>query len=148
MTGATTRPGQASPRQQVQPPRRIQEWLAAWSSNDPHYLASFYADDAFYLDPATPDGIEGQPALTAYFEKLLGDFPDWVWTLTESFALEGGLFARILVRVPIGPITVRIVGGALLQFDDDGKVRRNEMYFDRSHLLAAIAEHNDRLSLS
>ena len=42
-------------------------WLPAWSGNDPQHLASFYSDDAFYLDPGVPDGVCGKPALLAYF---------------------------------------------------------------------------------
>jgi len=48
-----------------------ERWLPAWSGNNPESLASFYSEDAFYLDPAVPDGIRGKPALLAYFRKLL-----------------------------------------------------------------------------
>ena len=48
--------------------RRFAEaWLPAWTGNNAEHLASFYSDDAFYLDPAIPEGVKGKPALIAYF---------------------------------------------------------------------------------
>lgn len=32
-------------------------WLPAWTGNDPQRLAAFYSEDAFYLDPAVPQGL-------------------------------------------------------------------------------------------
>jgi hypothetical protein len=29
-------------------------WLPAWTGNNPEHLGSFYSEDTFYLDPATP----------------------------------------------------------------------------------------------
>jgi ketosteroid isomerase-like protein len=40
-------------------------WLPAWTGNDPERLASFYTEDAFYSDPAVPDGIPGRGALSS-----------------------------------------------------------------------------------
>ncbi|HLS81255.1 MAG TPA: nuclear transport factor 2 family protein [Steroidobacter sp.] len=55
-------------------------WLPAWSGNTPELLASFYSDDAFYLDPAIPGGVRGKAALLAYFRTLLRYNPKWVWS--------------------------------------------------------------------
>jgi hypothetical protein len=32
--------------------RFAEEWLPAWSGNRPEFLAGFYSDHAFYLDPS------------------------------------------------------------------------------------------------
>jgi hypothetical protein len=61
-----------------------ERWLPAWTGNNPELLASFYADDAFYLDPAIPRGVQGKPALLAYFRKLLSRNPNWVWKQIEG----------------------------------------------------------------
>jgi len=37
--------------------RFADKWLPAWTGNDPERLASFYAEDAFYLDPGVPNGL-------------------------------------------------------------------------------------------
>ena len=65
-------------------------WLPAWTGNDPERLISFYTDDVFYSDPALPRGVRGREALLAYFRKLLGRNPDWVWTHSGSVPLADG----------------------------------------------------------
>lgn len=111
-----------------------QRWLPAWTGNDPELLASFYSEDTFYLDPANPDGLRGKPALLAYFRKLLARYPDWVWTQVEGIPMEGGFLNKWLARIPAGKKTVEIVGACFVQFDEEGKIRRNEVYFDRTEL--------------
>lgn len=113
-------------------------WLPAWTGNDPELLASFYAEDAFYSDPAIPQGVRGTAALLAYFEKLLAHNPDWVWTQLEGIPMEGGFLNKWLARIPVQDKTLEIVGVCLVQLDGDGKIKRNEVYFDRAELLAEI----------
>jgi hypothetical protein len=52
-----------------------EKWLPAWSGNRPELLTSFYTDDAFYRDPAVPEGVRGRRALLDYFTRLLGHNP-------------------------------------------------------------------------
>lgn len=117
-----------------------QRWLPAWTGNNPELLASFYSDDAFYLDPGIPQGVKGKAALLAYFRKLLAYNPDWVWTQIEGIPLEGGFLNKWLARIPVGDKTLEVVGVCFVQLDAQGKIRRNEVYFDRSQLLAEIAK--------
>ncbi len=116
-----------------------EQWLPAWSGNHPERLADFYADDAFYLDPGIPDGVRGKKDLLVYFRKLLAVNPNWVWQQIEGIPLEDGFLNKWLARIPVGSATLEIVGVCFVQLDDAGKIRRNEVYFDRSHLLAEIA---------
>jgi hypothetical protein len=121
--------------------RFADSWLPAWSGNNPELLASFYSDDALYLDPGVPHGITGKPALLAYFKKLLSYNPDWVWSQIEGIPLEGGFLNKWLAKIPVGDKVLEVVGVCLVQLDSAGKIRRNEVYFDRSELLAEIARH-------
>jgi len=114
-------------------------WLPAWTGNDPERLAAFYSDDVAYLDPAVPGGVSGKAALLAYFRKLLARNPEWVWTQIEGIPMEGGFLNKWLAVIPAGGQTVRCVGVCFVQFDGRGLIRRNEVYFDRSELLAAYA---------
>jgi hypothetical protein len=117
-----------------------ERWLPAWTGNDPERLASFYAEDCFYSDPAVPDGIEGREALTSYFRVLLDRFPDWVWTNTEAIPLEGGFLNVWHATIPMeGELMVECDGVCTVQLRD-GLIARNQVYFDRSELLAAMAE--------
>jgi hypothetical protein len=116
-----------------------QKWLPAWSCNNPELLADFYSDDTFYLDPAVPGGIKGRPALLAYLRKLLGYNPNWVWTQLEAIPLEGGFLNKWLAKIPVGSKTLDVTGVCLVQLDAAGKIRRNEVYFDRNDLLSEIS---------
>jgi hypothetical protein len=116
-----------------------EKWLPAWSGNNPELLASFYAEDAFYLDPGIPGGVKGKANLLTYFRNLLANNPEWVWSQIEGIPLEDGFLNKWLAKIPVGSVTLEIVGVCLVQVDNAGKIRRNEVYFDRTKLLAEIA---------
>jgi hypothetical protein len=121
-----------------------QRWLPAWTGNDPQRLAAFYSDDALYLDPGVPAGVRGKAELLAYFRKLLANNPNWVWTQLEAIPMEDGFLNKWLAKLPVGAQTLEIVGVCLVQLDAAGKIRRNEVFFDRSGLLAEIARYKNR----
>ena len=114
-------------------------WLPAWTGNDPERLASFYTEDAFYSDPAVPGGVEGKPALLRYFGALLASFPDWEWANVDAIPLEGGFLNLWRATIPVGGRLLECEGVCTVQLRD-GLIARNRVYFDRSALLAAIAE--------
>jgi hypothetical protein len=116
-----------------------QRWLPAWTGNDPQRLASFYTEDTFYSDPSVPDGIRGREALTDYFAALLSRFPDWEWSNRDATPMEGGFLNHWHARIPIGDTVVECDGVCTVQLRD-GLISRNEVFFDRSELLAAITE--------
>ncbi len=106
-------------------------WLPAWTGNDPEGLAAFYSDDVLYLDPVVPDGLRGKAALLAYFRVLLARNPDWIWTQLEPIPMEGGFLNKWKAEIPVGDRVVTCVGVCFVQFDGEGLIRRNEVYFDR-----------------
>ncbi len=121
------------------------KWLPAWTGNNPELLASFYSEDAFYLDPAIPEGLRGKPALLAYLRKLLAHNPDWAWSQVEAIPMEDGFVNRWQAKIPVGNRTLDVSGLCFVQFDEARKIRRNEVYFDRSELLAEIARQRKSL---
>ena len=116
-----------------------ERWLPAWTGNDPEGLAAFYTDDAFYSDPAIPEGVSGKADLLRYFAALLGRFPDWVWTHVEALPLEGGFLNFWRATIPIAGRELVCEGVCTVQLRD-GLIASNRVYFDRSELLVAIAE--------
>ncbi len=114
------------------------KWLPAWSGNNPERLADFYSEDAFYLDPGIPGGVRGKKDLLMYFRKLLAANPRWIWTQIEGIPMEDGFLNKWLAEIPVGDQTLAIVGVCFVQLDQAGKIRRNEVYFDRSALLDEI----------
>lgn len=115
------------------------KWLPAWTGNRPDELAAFYAEDAFFLDPGRPMGIQGKEQLITYFTKVTGNNPTWVWTLIEAIPIEDGFLGKLAARIPVGDkIVVECVGLCFLQFNENGKIKRNEIYFDRTELIREI----------
>lgn len=110
-------------------------WLPLWTGNRPEALAALYADDAFYRDPARPDGLRGREALLAYLRKLLARNPEWRWEAAETFGVEGGFVLRWRATIPVGGRMVTEEGMDLVLVRD-GLIVRNEVYFDRAALLA------------
>jgi hypothetical protein len=112
-------------------------WLPAWTGNDPERLASFYSEDAFYRDPAIPTGVRGREELTGYFGRLLARFPDWVWTNRDVTPFAGGFLNHWHASIPVGEQTVECDGVCTVHLRD-GLIERNEVFFDRAELLAAL----------
>ncbi len=117
--------------------RFADRWLPAWGGNRPELLVSFYSDDAFYCDPAIPQGVRGRERLLAYFRKLLGRNPDWVWTQRGSVPLADGFLNLWHASIPVGAGVVEVDGACTAQLRD-GLIYRNEVYFDRSDFLKAL----------
>jgi hypothetical protein len=117
-------------------------WLPAWTGNQPEKLAEFYSDDCFYLDPSIPSGVTGKTELISYFKKLLSQNPDWIWTQIEPIPMEGGFLNKWLAKIPVGQKVIECVGVCFVQFDNQGKIKRNEVYFDRSELISEIYKYN------
>jgi hypothetical protein len=114
------------------------EWLPSWSGNRPELLVSFYTEDAFYSDPGIPGGVQGRDELLAYFTKLLGRNPDWVWTHRGSIPLADGFLNLWHASIPVGPRTIEVDGVCTVQLRD-GRIYSNQVFFDRSELLQEIA---------
>lgn len=108
-------------------------WLPLWTGNRPEELAAMYADDLYYRDPGRPQGIRGRADFLAYLRKLLARFPDWRWEAVETFPLEGGFVLRWRAAIPVEGREVTEEGLDLV-FVRDGRITRNEVFFDRSAL--------------
>lgn len=117
-----------------------ERWLPAWTGNDPERLAAFYTDDCHYADPAVPGGVQGKEALIAYFRKLLGRNPEWVWTQRSSKPLHDGFLNEWHASIPVGSRRIEVDGVCVVQLRD-GLIHSNEVYFDRSPLLAAMSSN-------
>ena len=112
-------------------------WLPLWTGNRPEELVEIYADDVFYRDPAKPGGIRGKADLLAYLRRLLAVFPDWTWTADEVWPVDGGFVLRWKARIPVDEDVIEETGMDLVLVED-GLITRNEVYFDRAALLAAM----------
>lgn len=111
------------------------DWLAAWTGNEPVRLREFYSEDAFYRDPARPDGLRGKELLP-YFQKLLERNPNWVWEPLEILPTPSGFCLKWKATIPINGRVVHETGLDIVELKN-GKITRNEVWFDRSSLTCA-----------
>lgn len=113
-------------------------WLAAWTGNDPERLLSFYAEGAYYEDPARPEGLRGHDELRPYLSKLLARYPDWTWHRKRLLPVDGGFVLTHEARIPLGGgmLTERAMDLVLLGGDD--RITRNEVYFDRAEWMRRL----------
>ncbi len=107
------------------------DWLSAWTGNQPERLLSFYAEQAYYRDPVKPQGLTGQAALRGYFVKLLARNPDWIWKRQELLPTEQGFVLKWQALIPVLDAALEIEGLDIVELIDR-KITRNEVYFDAS----------------
>ena len=69
--------------------------------------------------------------------QAVGRFPDWVWTHRGSTPLKDGFLNRWHASVPIGNEVVEVDGVCTVQLRD-GLIYANEVFFDRSDMLARM----------
>jgi hypothetical protein len=56
--------------------------------------------------------------------------------------MQGGFLNKWHAHIPVGDDAIDCIGVCFVQFDDAGKIRRNEVYFDRSELLTKVKKLN------
>lgn len=116
------------------------EWLDCWTGNKPEKLLKFYTEDAFYLDPANTDGIKGKEPLEEYFKKLLKRNPDWVWKVDEIIPTAKGFTLKWKAEIPLSNKTLTVFGLDIVELEN-GKISRNEVFFDRHEWLKSFWEN-------
>ena len=117
-------------------------WLRAWEGNNPEDLIQFYSEDALYIDPANKDGLKGRNRILLYFKKLLAANPNWKWEAIELFPTELGFVVKWKASIPVGRETITEFGMDIVDMEQ-GRITRNEVYFDRSRLLEALSSLKD-----
>ena len=113
-------------------------WLPAWTGNNPDRLAEFYSADALYRDPTSRDGLRGRAAILPYFKKLLKNNPDWKWTHEEIIPTEKGFVLKWKAVIPVRDEEVIEEGLDIVEVEN-GKITRNEVFFDTLKLITRIA---------
>jgi len=120
-----------------------EKWLPTWTGNQPEQLLSFYTPDAFYCDPAIPDGVRGRAALLGYFTRLLALNPSWVWRHQSSVPIRDGFLNHWRASIPAGARVIEAAGVCTVQLRA-GLIYSNQVFFDRSELLQVLRESQSR----
>ena len=110
--------------------------LSAWNDQDVERVVACYTDDLIYRDPNTRGAVEGADGMRRYLRKL---FAVWqmTWATREFFPLDGVEGCAFLWRATFRKAgvehTVEADGMDLVVLRD-GRIARNEVYFDRAVL--------------
>ena len=114
-----------------------EEWLDAWTGNDPDKLVSYYDTDALYSDPAHRNGLKGSKEIRKYFVKLLDVYRDWRWKPIEIFPIDSGAIVKWECKIPVGPEVIHEIGLDIVEIKNN-KITRNEVFFDRTRLVSSV----------
>jgi len=112
-------------------------WLPAWTGNNPDKLINFYAKDSFYSDPTFKQGLRGHGEILPYFRKLLKNNPDWKWTDEEIIPNDKGFTLKWKAIIPVRQAEIIEFGMDIVEIVNN-KITRNEVYFDTLRLINAI----------
>jgi len=111
-------------------------YAAAWSSQNPAALASFYADNGSLTVNAGPPSV-GRTAITATASSFMTAFPDMVVNMTQmSRQGDHPVFHWIWTGTNTGPggtgRFVRITGYEEWTIDRDGLIAESKGHFDEA----------------
>lgn len=115
-----------------------ERFLSAWNSQDVDKVLSCYTEDCIYLDPNTGGSVSGHEALRKYLNRL---FQQWKmhWSLREFFLFadqKGGAFLWHAKLTPAKGGKISEIDGMDLVIVREGRMCRNEVYFDRMVLFS------------
>jgi hypothetical protein len=105
-------------------------WFDAWSGDRPDLLASFYAEDCRYVDPARPRGIQGRAELRRYFGRLLAANPAWSWRRERLDPVDGGFSVTYHARILLPDDETLDLKGMDLVLLRGREITVNEVHFD------------------
>ncbi len=111
-------------------------YAAAWSSQDPARLASFYSEEGTLIVNAGPPSI-GRAAITATAQSYMAAFPDMVVTMTRMSEEAGHpVFHWLWTGTNSGPggtgRSVRISGYEEWNLDANGLIEVSNGHFDEA----------------
>ena len=96
-------------------------------------LLTFYSDDVVYQDPNVwPNEVKGKDNLRRTFRAVLANYPNWSFTHDGVYPTENGIILKWVTTIPDsnGKMVEGFSGIDVLEFDEEGKIKRHEDFFD------------------
>ena len=112
-------------------------WLPAWSGNNPDKLIVFYSANSYYSDPSVKSGLNGHDEIFPYFKKLLKNNPNWNWYYKELFPDDKGFILKWEAVIPVRDIKIIEYGMDIVEIVNN-QITRNEVYFDTLNIFKAF----------
>ena len=105
-------------------PSCAREWIAAWNAHDLERILTHYADDVELVSPfvskltgSSESTVRGKAALRDYFARGLKAFPTLRFELVRTYS---GVHSGVMEYHSVNGLRT----AELMEFDDQGKVRR------------------------
>jgi len=116
--------------------RMCEKFLSEWTSQDVERVLATYTDDVCYVDPNTRGAVIGADNLRRYLKKLFSAW-EMTWALREARLFADGGGCAVLWHATFK----KAGGGKMVEADgmdfvlvENGRVKKNEVYFDRAVL--------------
>ena len=128
---------------------RIDEYKLAWNSHDVNKIVSFFVDDGIYEDVAARIVKKGKRELTAYFDAMFVDYPDFKMEVKSSFGsdewmcfeiISSGTHIHSTLTKSATPATGKhfsVRAASIFQFRN-GKIGRQSEYYNMMTLLEQV----------
>jgi ketosteroid isomerase-like protein len=116
--------------------------ISAWNTQDVETVLACYTEDLVYIDPNTRGAINGRQTMRRYLTKL---FSVWEmhWSTRSVHPLKDMNGAAVrwhaTLKTPGGKEVVEVDGMDLVIYEGD-RIKRNEVYFDRTPLMPLLSE--------
>jgi ketosteroid isomerase-like protein len=116
--------------------------MSAWNMQDVEAVLACYTEDLVYLDPNTHGAINNPQAMRRYLTKL---FSGWEmhWSVRSAHPLkdESGETVRwhATFKRPGRKEIAEVDGMDLVIYEGD-RIKRNEVYFDRTLLMPLMSK--------
>jgi len=128
---------------------RIDEYKLAWNSHDVNKIVSFFVDDGIYEDVGAGIVSKGKRELTAYFDAMFIDYPDFMIEIKSSFGsdewmcfeiISSGTHTHSTLTKSTTPATGKhfsVHAASIFQFRN-GKIGRQSEYYNMMTLLQQV----------
>jgi steroid delta-isomerase-like uncharacterized protein len=115
----------------------------AWNTRDPDKVASFFADDCLYLERGLGLEHQGKVGVKNYAIFTFTSMPDFRMD-QQSIFVDGNMVAREWIcggSAPSAPgKTWSAPGAAIIELDDQGKIKRYTDYWNFATYLKQTGE--------
>jgi ketosteroid isomerase-like protein len=124
------------------------EWIAAWNSHDLDRILAHYSEDVELISPfvieltGQREGVvRGKSALGDYFARSLKAFPTLQFKLIRIYA---GVRSCVLEYCSVNGLRT----AELMEFDDEGKVRRVLAHYQGQSRADAVDPSHQTVTLA
>lgn len=114
----------------------IRTWENAWNSKNLKKMQMLYAESVYYRDATVPNGMKGWNNFRVFLQKLFDLYPESSIKVTEvkKIKQKNEFFVHWVSKIPNqiqGEIVTEIEGVTRLYTTEDGRISREESFYDR-----------------